>query len=117
MKLSTLIQSKDAISKIGQLKLRAKLAYDIAKIIKQVEEEFTNFDKIRIKKIQDYGNKKKDGTFEIKNEKTEIFSNEIQELLDSEIDLKFNQLHISELGDLEIEAQTLMALDWLFKSC
>ena len=40
---------------------------------------------------------------------------ELDELLNKEIELDFEQLSIEDLGDIEIEANLLINLDWIFK--
>lgn len=115
VKLSQIIASKDALRSLASLKLKAVTSYKIAKLLKPFSEEIETFEKVRVDKVKEYGEQKGD-TMEIPQENREKFSKEINDLLQTEIDIDEESiLKIEELGDASITGRDLLLLDFLIK--
>lgn len=121
LKLSTLINSEGSLKKLLAVKLPVKIAYKLSKIVNLIQPELTIFQEQRDKLIKELGTEKdKDsGNFQVTPENMPKFIEEIGKLTDIEVNLEFGAgkavepIKLADLGDIELEAQDLVALDWL----
>ena len=111
MRLKDMLDTVGTLRGIASKELRGRAAYNIAKIMKQVDNEFTLFNEARQKVVDKYGEKDENGNLKINADTNEyIFADknleavtkEINEILDSEVELNANKLTIDDLEDLKL---------------
>jgi hypothetical protein len=117
--LEQLVNSTEGLRELGQKTLKARPAYSVAKILKAAEAEMTSFNDTRMNLIKKYGEKKEDGELNtdengnvrIAPESLADFNKELQELLDTQVEINANKIRIEDIGDVEFTPAEMAQLD------
>ncbi|MCK9370955.1 hypothetical protein M0R04_13675 [Candidatus Dojkabacteria bacterium] len=114
MKLKTILEDLDKLTSLSKIKLPIKVSYWVSRILSKVNSELKSFQEQRNKLIEEYGEQdEKTKQFTVKDpEKLKVFSKEINELLDVEVELDVKKISIKDLGAITIEPELL--LNWIF---
>ena len=118
MQLGEVAAAMPTIQKLMDSKVKAVIAFRLAKFAKQVEPHMESYDKIRQELLEKYGTKgEAEGeagqvryTFE--NGQAEKFSAELTKLLDEKIDLKIKKFKVSDFKDAELTPRDMLSLEW-----
>lgn len=114
IKLKQIVESVDAIKRLVDCKVPVKTAYTLSKIVTHVNRELEAFEGIRKGIIIEYGDKtENEGEYTFTIENAEIVNKKMQDVLDVDVDFPFEKINLYGLGDILIEAEVLMQLDWL----
>jgi hypothetical protein len=119
LKLETLLNSIQSLQKIISLKLPVAISFKVGKTMKAIDDELTNFNEVKNKRIKELGEEIKNeegaptGKFQVTKENTPVWEKEHKELLDREIKIDIYKLSLSDFGDEKIEPAVFMNLDWL----
>jgi hypothetical protein len=130
MKLAVLVNSKDALSALVKQNLPIGIAWDMKMFISNIDSELRSYEEVRVSKIMAYGELVKDESgndtdqTQVKSENIEIFTKEINEILEKEIEIEVPVITISDLTayskkskePIFITTNDLILLDWLIKS-
>lgn len=109
IKLRQVIDSINVMQRISQRELPGRVAYNVAKLLRQIENEFNLFDDTRKKLLEKYADKNEDGTLKINEETNEYvlstenlksLTEEVNLLLDTTITLNANRIKITDISDL-----------------
>lgn len=114
IKLSQIINSKEALEELIKKELPIKISYRIQKVIRVIEPEYSSYDSVRHKLIvEKYGeeNPKDSGSWKVKDENTSVFYKELEELLSEEIDIDVLKIKLPD--DITITPSHLYLLSWL----
>lgn len=119
VKFSDLINSTEVLQKLARTELRAKVAWQVSKLLKLAETEMQNFNETRLEVLKKYGEKDENGeliTDENNNCKivpSEIanFNNELNELLNTQIEINANKLDIDDLDDINFTPAEMNTLE------
>ena len=119
LKIQDLLNSTDALQKLAKMNLKARLAWQVAKLLKVVDEEIQDFNKTRIEVIKKYGNKDENGELitddkgncKIEGSNLAIFNKELEELAETKIELQVNRIKISDLEDLDFTPAEMVQLE------
>lgn len=119
VKMSTLLDSTDALKKLAGMPLKARLAFQVARLLKAADAEISNFNETRMNLIKKYGEKDEmgelvtdeKGNCKIPNEFTESFSDELNELVNSEVEINGNMLHMEDIENLDFTPSEMVALE------
>ena len=118
LKLSQIVDNEVSLSKLGEVKFPAtKVSFKIARIVDKLAPDLKNYHKQRQELLEKYGKKEeKEGKifYSFEADKAETFTKEIEDLLSLEIDVDFEPINITEIGDMEIEPKLL--IPWVFTS-
>jgi hypothetical protein len=117
--LEQLINSTDGLKGLSQKQLKARSAYAVSKILKAADAEMNTFNETRMELIKKYG--EKDETGELKSdeqgnvhiidEMLSTFNKELQELLNTTVDINANKIKIEDIGDVEFTPAEMAQLD------
>lgn len=126
MKLSTLVNSKDALTSLTKQNLPIEIAWKLKKFIAKANEQIVAYESLRNEKIIGYGEEvmdgdKKTGNMRVKDENIEVFLKEMQVVLEKEIEIEIPEIKMDEILEYnkrlskpaEINIQEMMVLDWL----
>jgi hypothetical protein len=114
LKLSQIIESQEALSRLSSEKLPIKIAYNLQRNIRLLKPEIESYEKTRIELIKTkYGTEQKDGSYQVIPERTDKFIAELNELLSVDVDLDVRAIKMSEFTK-EIASFDLLVLDWMF---
>ena len=119
IKLGELVNSTEVLQKLSQTELKAKLSWAVTKLLKAADKEMQDFNEARMNLIQKYGEKDENGeliTDENKNCKIpeaglQKFSAELNELVETEIEINVNPLNINDLEDKEFTPAEMAILE------
>lgn len=119
VKLSELLDSTETLKKLSQKDFKAKLAWSISRLLKAAEQEIQEFNDTRMNLINKYGEKGDDGQLvtddkgncHIIPENIQEFSNELNELINTEVEINANPIDIELLEDLEFTPTEMSQLE------
>ena len=97
MKLSSCVGFEEAFKTIMGEKVDFKLAYRLTKILKKLEGELESFREAQKVILIKYGKKEKDGRMRLQPDKLEDFNKDLNELLNSEVDVEFEPIPMEKI--------------------
>jgi len=104
-----------SLTNLVQVKLPAKVAHKLAKFAKQINAEFQDFNTTRDEIIRKIGVEDKEkSVIQVPPEKMDDFKREITELLEEEISVDFEPIHVNVLGDAILTPADLANLSFMF---
>lgn len=106
MKLNKIINAINGLEYLSKLAIPAKESFKLAMLINSIEPSVNNYNKQRNNLLAKYGNSEDGKTFTIREAEKENFIDEIEDLGNIEIDLKFEKINIP--NNLTIEASNLI---------
>lgn len=124
VKLSEIVGSQQALIKLMQVKLPIQISYKLSKLAFKLEPELKIYNDQRNALIKELGEQINPETDEwrVKADNLVKFQEEQKKLQEIEVDVKFaedkelEKIKVSDLGDVQIEANDLIALDWLLEA-
>lgn len=120
VKLKDAVESTDILRQLAGVKLKGRAAFNVAKMLKQLEDELNLFNETRTKLIQQYADKDEDGELKINPDTNEYmfsdenmnkFVEEINGVLNGEIEVNANKLRLEDLEDSDFTPVQMMALE------
>jgi len=117
--LGALVQAEPALQPICQLKLTARSAYHVKKLVWIVAQETKHFHAERDRYITELGTATDAGGFELKpdNEAFPTFVAQLNELAAVEVTIPWGPITLAMLGDAQVSAVELSALGPLLADC
>ena len=119
VKLSDLLNSTETLQELSKKDFKAKLAWSIARLLKAAEVEIQNFNDTRMNLIRKYGEKDENGELisdeggncKIEKDKVEVFTNELNELINTEIEINANKIKIELFENTEFTPSEMIVLE------
>ena len=119
LKISDLLNSTEALQKLAGKELKAKLAWQVSRVLKLAEKEIQDFNETRMNLIKKYGEKDENGELvtdennncKINNESINDFSNELNELIESEIEINANKIKIEDIENIDFTPAEMTQLE------
>ena len=122
MKLSTLVNSQQALKNLLELKLPIKVSYKISKLISRMEPDFKIFDEQKFALVKKLGlPTDTQGEWKVLPKNMTEFQEDLTKLLDVEVDLGYTRekplekIKLEDLGEVNISTQDLLSLSWLIE--
>ncbi len=115
VKLVTLINSKEALQKLIEKELPVKTAFKLNKVVKLISPELENFEEQRVKLIKKYGTSDQDNNITVSPNNLDEFGAQLNDLLNMDVNINFEPISLSELGDVTISTKDLLNLEYLIK--
>ena len=129
MKLGTLVNSKEALTRLSKQNLPIEVSWKLSKLLKNAVIEISAFEVLRNNKILSYGeivkddNGKDTDNTKVKTENEEVYRNEIMELLTKDIEIDIPLIEMKEIIEynkklekkIDMQVEDLLLLDWLLK--
>ena len=118
IKISDLLEGAEALKKLAGTELKAKLAWQVGRILKSADVEIQSFNDTRMNLIKKYGEKDENGEL-ITDDKgnckilngLDEFSNELNELIAAEVEINANKISIDNLADKEFTPLEMSQLE------
>ena len=119
VKVGELINSTEALQKLSQKELKAKLAWQVSKLLKAADKELQEFNETRMSLIKKYGEKDEAGELitddkgncKIPEDSAVNFSNELNELVEAEIEINANKIKIDDLDNIDFTPNEMNMLE------
>lgn len=113
VKLKQVLEGETALAKLSEMKLPIKVSYRIKRIIDKVIPEIKAYNEKRNELFEELGKENEDKTRSILPENLETFRAKIKELEEVEVELNFEKIKLTDLGDaMYIEPNLLV--DFVF---
>lgn len=117
--LNEVLNSIGAFRSLSEQKIPAKAAFQIARLIRELDKENKTFDESRVKALQEYGERDEndeikttpEGNVILKPDKIEEYNNKIQELLDTQIQVNAEKISLSLLENAEVSPVEILNLE------
>jgi hypothetical protein len=117
LKLLTLINAKPALDVLVAAKLPVKTAWKLARLLPKIDAELKAFDTARVSLAKEHGKLAEDGQqylFETP-EAIAAMNAGLDAIVQEDIDLACPKFKVEDLGDIEMTAGQLAALDFLLE--
>ena len=109
VQLKDIIEGTEVLKKLAGQPLRGKVAFQISKILKRLEDELTLFNNTRVEIIKKYSQtdengeliSDENGNVKLKEETIEDFNKEITELLNMEIEIDANKIALEDIENVD----------------
>lgn len=119
VKILDLLNSVEILRKLSQQDFKAKTAWQIVRLLKAAENEIQGFSEARMNLITKYAEKDENGALikddndnvKLVPETMEAFSAEVNELLESEIEINANKLSIEQLENADFTPSEMAMLE------
>ena len=119
IKMSDLLNSTEILQKLSQKDFKAKLAWSIARLLKEAEKEIQQFNDTRMNLIKKYGERDEAGDLitdekgncKIQQDVVQQFTDELNELVNTEIEINANKIDIELLEDTEFTPSDMSLLE------
>jgi hypothetical protein len=109
--LRQIVNASPALGRVGAEKASAKFAYNIARNLRLTEPEVLGYQKAHNELVEKYRAKNKDGEWVIPDENQKIFTKEVEELLEQEVELDIHTFAL--LDEIKISGIDLFLLEWM----
>ena len=119
VKISELLNSTDTLQKLSQQDFKAKLAWQIARLLKAAEAEIQSFNETRMNLIRKYGEKDETGELitddkgncKINEDSVKDFSSQLSDLLDTQVEINANKIKVEQLEDIDFTPAQITILE------
>ncbi|MCR4330051.1 MAG: hypothetical protein NUV65_05925 [Candidatus Roizmanbacteria bacterium] len=118
LKLSELKNAEPALGKLLNCDgLNVKMAYHLGRSVTKINSELTQLEATRVRLVNKYGKKAKDGTTTVQKDNMVKFTQDMERLLQMEIELDIKAIGLSELPDkvglspIDLSALQLFIID------
>ena len=119
LKISDLVNSTETLQKLAQQDFKAKLAWTVARLLKAADVEIQSFNDTRMNLIKKYGEKDENGELKtdekgncrILPENLGLFTNELNELMDTEVEINANKIKIDLFEDATFTPKEMTILE------
>ena len=121
MVLGEIVAGIEAINKLLDAPLKARTAFRLSKLSKELQPHFETYEKVRQELLEKFGTKVEsdDDTpegqvqYTFANGTAEKFQEELIAMLEEKVDIKVRKVKLNELNGSELTARDMMALEWL----
>ena len=119
MVLGEIVAGIEAINKLLDAPLKARTAFRLGKLSKELAPHFETYEKVRQELLEEFGEKvesdEENGQvqYNFANGTAEKFQAELIAMLEEKVDVKVRKIKVAELNGSELTARDMMALEWL----
>jgi len=119
IKLGEIMSSMDTMQKLANVSFKGKTAFQIARILKKLDDEIKTFNDTRSTLIQKYGVKDENGQLivdeqgncKLQEDGVVDFNKELNELLNTTIEINANKLDVNSLDEGDFTPADMIALE------
>ena len=118
MVLGEIVAGIEAINKLLDAPLKARTAFRLGKLSKELSPHFETYEKVRQELLEQFGTKVESGEDSQQvqyqfNGTADKFQKELLTMLEEKVDVKVRKIKIAELNGANLTARDMMALEWL----
>ena len=118
MVLGEIVAGIEAINKLLDAPLKARTAFRLGKLSKELSPHFETYEKVRQELLEKFGTKVESdddsGNVQYQfNGTADKFQTELIMMLEEKVDVKVRKIKVAELNGANLTARDMMALEWL----
>ena len=119
MVLGEIVAGIAAINKLLDAPLKARTAFRLGKLSKELAPHFETYEKVRQELLEKFGEKVESDDengqvqYSFANGTAEKFQTELIAMLEEKVDVKVRKIKVAELNGSSLTARDMMALEWL----
>lgn len=114
VKLSKVVNSVPAFKILTTQGTNAKIAFKFAKALNAIQSELDLFEQTKNKIVAQYQITNEEGNLELPADKVEGLKKEIIDLLEEEVEIPVEKIHINDLSGITVTISNMMLMDYLF---
>ena len=119
VKISDLLNATEVLQELSKKQLKARLAFDVSRLLKAADTEVTQFNEARMKVINKFGEKDENGELStdesgncrIVPANIPDYNNELNELINAEVELNAKKIKMDALEDLDFTPSDMVVLE------
>lgn len=115
IKLRKIVIAIPALQKLSSVDLSLKKLYWVNKLINELENELKFYHESRQKIIEKYKESQTGNKIKIRDDCVTLFNQEINELLDMEVEVKFTVPEIPDTEEIKLSRDDIIALEGFVK--
>lgn len=116
--LSELMDSASVMQELAKKPMKTKAAFQTARLMREIEKEYSLFQESRKGLIDKYADKDENGepkadengNYTVPKENIEEFNKELKEMLDQTLSLNVEPISLEDLGDADFTPADMMLL-------
>jgi uncharacterized protein YutE (UPF0331/DUF86 family) len=112
MRLGELKNIETVIVKLMSAELPIRLAFKFGVVVEQINDNLRRLEEFRVNLVKKYGKTDNKGNLQVLPENMDKFTDELKELLDTEVDIKIVKIPIEvfEKGDIKVSIKEINSL-------
>jgi len=114
VKLSKIVNSVPAFKTLSQQATNAKIAFKFAKTLNAIQTELDLFEQTKNKLVAQYQVINEQNEPEIPQDKMEEIKKQLMDLLEEEVELSVEKIHINDLSSVTVTISNMMLMDYIF---
>ena len=119
MVLGEIVAGIEAINKLLDAPLKARTAFRLGKLSKELSPHFETYEKVRQELLEKFGEKVESDDengqvqYSFANGTAEKFQTELISMPEEKVDVKVRKIKVAELNGANLTARDIMSLEWL----
>jgi 5'-deoxynucleotidase YfbR-like HD superfamily hydrolase len=117
--LRNIVESADIMRELSNKSLKGRAAFRVARLLRELEKEFTLFNEKRMDLIKEYAQKDENGEIKsdengnvtLDQDKLNEFYQSLDELLNADVEINAEKIDSEDLGDIEITPAQIINLE------
>lgn len=117
--LRNIVESADIMRELSTKTLKGRAAFRVARLLRELEKEFTLFNEKRVELIREYAQKDENGEIKsdengnvtLEPERLNEFYQKLEELLNTEVEINAEKISIDDFGDVDFTPAQIINLE------
>lgn len=117
--LRNIVESADIMRELSNKSLKGRAAFRVARLLRELEKEFTLFNEKRMDLIKEYAQKDENGEMKsdengnvtLDQDRLNEFYQSLDELLNADVEINAEKIDSEDLGDIEITPAQIINLE------
>ena len=117
--LRNIVESADIMRELSNKSLKGRAAFRVARLLRELEKEFTLFNEKRMDLIKEYAQKNENGEMKsdengnvtLDQDRLNEFYQSLDELLNADVEINAEKIDSEDLGDIEITPAQIINLE------
>lgn len=119
VKLSVILDSMNILKELSNKELKGRTAFQVGKLIKKIDDEFSLFNETREKLISKYAAKDENGEYILDSNNSYTFEgnnyadfmNDINALINTEVSIEASPIKLDDISELEFTPAQMVLLE------
>lgn len=118
-KLRNIVECADIMRELSTKSLKGRVAFRVARLLRELEKEFTLFNEKRMDLIKEYAQKDENGEMKsdengnvtLDQDRLTEFYQSLDDLLNADVEINAEKIDAEDLGDVEFTPTQIISLE------